>query len=460
MSLPNGPTPATPPGSHPDRVCLFGANGQLAGKLAPWCREAAARGVTFYAADIVPEEKFTPAFTGYAGYFDLSRAADLDRLRGLARHDPFDLAYDATWPNAHLLNILNQEAFFRHVLVTKPFVAIDQCAALEALMSLSAFRPVREKFLGADHFGNKPGLTALLGSLPAAHEVYGRISRVLIIAAERRTVNDPAEVKRREALLGGMVPDLVSHAVLILQLLTPRGLMWRDGQGNYLLRLGRTIRPTTCVRAQMSHAALPNNVDTACIVEYRVSEELTLAREDGTPHGEPFRNQFYALVVCGKGLGADAGRDLKAVEVSFQGLGRPGIIDLETNVLNDVLTHVPGLRPPGEEERGQRGINRPMLELTRRWDEFRADEAFRTSLFQGRGLIWENMRVLRETLAAARPGDLPAYTAREEIHHFVNTHIGPANGFRYFGTKHGSGWPMKEPPQHLMRGEAVAAPIP
>jgi len=446
-----------------NRICIWGGNGSLAGKLAQWYETGAAEGVQFFAADIVPETEFRPNFTGFAGYFDVTNGADRQKLIELARDQPFDLGYDATWPNAHLLNAMNMEPFFKHILVTKPFVSIEQFSALEALMHLAAFRCVREKLLMHDHFANKPGLTALLSSLSAAHSLYGKFSRMLIVITERRSVNDPEEIKRQEALQGGMVPDLASHAVMMIQLLTRKGLMSRDSQGNYFRRLDRTIVPTACVRAQMKLAALPENVDTACIIEYMVPEKLTLAREDGTVCGKPFSNTFYVLMVCGKGLSvtADASRDLKAVEISFQGQGRAtGIIDLETNTLNEVLERVPGLVIPRDNERIHRGINRPVMDLIGRWHDFSTDEDFRTSLFQDKELVWENMKVLSETTAISRPGLLPSYAPLEEIHNFVNTHIGPANGFRYFGTTNGNGWPMKEPPLHLMRGRPLLGTIP
>jgi hypothetical protein len=449
--------------THPSRICVCGAGGALGGnKLKASLDTAADNGVTLYATDILAESDFKPEFTGYQAYFNLTRRQDREKLASLASVEKLDFGYDATWAPSRLMNIANLGPLFQHYFITKSFVSVRHYHAFEDFMSNKAYEYLREMLQGHDHFASKPGLTALVASLPAAHKHYGKFSRMQIVITERRTVNHDAEQNRRKALLEGMVPDLASHAIMLIQLLTPVGLMWVDVEGNFFKRLNRVIRPSTCIRAQMKLAALPQDVDTACIIEYVVTETLSLAREDGTPVRDPFENSFSVLVICGKGLSAAEGinRDLKAIELSFQGQGKAtGVIDLETNILNEVLKEVPGIRIPTEEERKHRGINLPLMNVLTRWDDFRQNAAVRARLFQDKNLIWENMSVLAATTSVSRPGILPCYSSREAIHNFANAHISSSNGFSYFGSS-GSGWPMKEPALHLMLGQAVPCSIP
>ena len=95
-------------------------------------------------------------------------------------------------------------------------------AIREFAYSLKVERKLSQAMIpDAEAFECYPILTALPSRLPEVHRLYGMISRITIIITEQRTVNDPEEVKRREALAGGMVPDLGSHAVMILQHLMP-----------------------------------------------------------------------------------------------------------------------------------------------------------------------------------------------------------------------------------------------
>jgi hypothetical protein len=448
---------------NPRRLLIRGIGGQLGGlKLRPALDAFEAGGGKICGCDIIEEKALKSGFNQLEGYFNLSRDRDREALFDLGRRERFDLVYDATWPQAHLLNLVNWESISRYILVTKPFVSINQFNSLRALMELPGFECVLQKLMMHDHYANKPAMSAVFRYLPAIHRHYGKFSRMTIVISERRTVNAPQEVARHGALAEGMIPDLASHGVMIVQLLTPTNLVWEDDAGSRFRRLEREIEPTACVRAQMKNAAVAQDVDTACIAEYRVKERLALIRDDGATVGHPFTNEFFVLLVCGKGLSTspDSG-DLKIVEICLQGQqGRAtGVIDLETNCLNEVIEEVLGVAIPSDEARAHRGINLPMLTLFNRWPEFQAGDRLRNELFQPPPLIWENMRLLAQTMELDRHGILPSYERSELIHHFVNTHIGPANGFRYFGTR-GSGWPMKEPPLHLMRGRTVASPIP
>ncbi len=446
----------------PSNLLVYGINGQLGGnKLRPTLDAYAARGVEITGCDIVEEKDLRLKFTGLKGYYNLSHKKDREKLFDIGRRGKFDLAYEATWPSSHLLTVSNWEAICHSIIETKPFVSIKQLDTLKALMELPGFECVLKKLMMHDHFANKPALAAVLRNLPMIHRHYGKISRIQVVITERRSVNHPDELARQQALAEGMIPDLDSHAIMIIELLVPVNLVWEDDAGSRFKRLSRQIKPTACVRAQMKNAAVAQDVDTACIVEYMVTESLSLVCDDGTTMGSPFTNEFFVLVVCGKGLSTspDSG-DLKAVEICFQGQGRStGVIDLETNRLNEVLEEVPGIQVPDDTARAHRGINYPMLTILDRWQEFHADDGLRSELFQLPPLIWENMTLLATTMKACRCGILPSYQRGELIHHFVNTHIGPSNGFQYFGTQ-GSGWPMKEPPLHLMRGRTVATPIP
>jgi hypothetical protein len=450
---------------RPQRILVVGANGNLGGeKLAQSYETGETIGIEFTAADIVPEPAFKPKFTGFKCYYNLKVEADRNKLFSSSRSldQKFDLIYDASWPESHLFNLSNLESLCHSLLTTKPYVSVKHYHALEDLMTNDYREAVREKLLMHDHYANKPVFMALLNGLPEAHRMYGKFSRILIMITERRTVNDPHERSRRKALLGGMVPDLASHAVIMTQLLTRKGLKWSDDEGNFFKRLDRRIQPTTCVRTQMTGAALPQDIDTSCIIELKVTETLSEVQDDEheTPIGDPFPNTFYVLVVCGKGLQAVPGieRDLKGIELCFQGQGKStGIVDLETNTPNEVLERA-GIKLPNDVLRKHRGINYPILTVFDRWNEFASRGRLRFQLFQNPALIWENMKALDETVAVSKRGLLPAYRAKDEIQSFVNAHIGPSNGFHYFGTE-GSGWPMKEPPVHLMRGDVPASAV-
>ena len=438
-----------------DNFLIMGAKGDLGGtKLMPTYREFAKKGTALYAADIVPRSEFKPKFNGFTEYFDLSSGPDRDALRKLGQSKPFDLIYEATWPDAHILDVLDWQSIANQIIVTKPFVSIEHYQTLRSLMVIPGYRSIVGKMMQHDHYINKPALEEVITHLPQAHSTYGKFAHMTIVITERRTVNDQRH--RLRALTGGMIPDLDSHAVMIIQRLVPTNLVWEDGEGNHMKRFSRDIKPVACIRAQMKNAKCNQDVDTACIVEYRVTESLNLIDEKGAV-GEPVENTFYVLVVCAKGLQAEGNseRDLKAIEIAFQGQGQStGVIDLETNAVNEIFRAIPEISPCDDEIRKHKGINRPMFAAIDTWPKFVADELLRDRLFQSPALIWENMRLLWETMTIAKKGILPAYGSRDLIHNFVNSHIGPANGFRYFGQE-GSGWPAKEPPLHLMRGRVT-----
>lgn len=445
---------------RPLRALILGANGELGGRKMKASYDFGTNtGTEFVGADIVDESQFKPIFSNFSGYHNLTRQRDRDKLIELARGRRFDFIYDASWPDGHLLNVLNCEVLAQHIVVTKPFVSIEQAATLGAFMESAAFQSLRGRLLMHDHYINKPAMMAMLKALPKAHNRYARFARIMIFITEQRTVNHPQELKRWRALLGGIVPDLVSHALMIIQLLTREGLVWTGQEGITFKRFRRTIQPTACVRAQMRGAALPQDVDTACVVEYKVTEELGIVDEAGASEGVTFTNTFFVLVVCGKGLKVTdhADRDLKAMEIAFQGQGSStGILDLETNCVNELL-ETAGVAVPAK-QRIHRGINYPIMAILKNWPQFENGDQLRTDLFQDMEVTWENVRLLAVTRNRCKGGLLPAYDPGEEIHKFVNTHIGPANGFEYFG-KEGSGWPMKEPPLHLMRGRPVSSSI-
>jgi hypothetical protein len=228
----------------PRRILVFGAAGQLGGKkLGPTYETYDASGVEIVACDIMEESKFDPKFARFKEYYNLGRGPDREKLFESGRKERFDFAYEATWPDAHLLNLVNWEAICRNILVTKPFVSVKHYHGLKALMELSGYGCVLGKLLMHDHYANKPAMAAVLAALPKIHNKYGKFSRVTVMITERRTVNDPEEVARHGALNEGMVPDLASHALMLVQLLAPKGLVWEDEDGSSFKRLDREIVP-------------------------------------------------------------------------------------------------------------------------------------------------------------------------------------------------------------------------
>lgn len=459
----------------PHRIAVFGAAGALGEKLSPFYEYLAnhTKGrVEIYAADIVTSDQFKPNFTGFTEYFNIGRRTDKDKLLSLGHDKHFDLSYDATWPDARLFNLVRWSAVSDRLISTKPLTAVKHYEALRTLAGVPAdgsaikhdethkpiegapsYEDVIEKLSGHDHYLNKPAMAAVLGKLPKLHSQFGRFFRVTIVITEQRNVNHKEEQERVRALDEGMIPDLGSHGVMIIQRLTPEGLVWEDAAGNRIKRLWRRIVPTACVRAQMRNAMCQG--DTACIVEYEVVEVLCMVDEDDKPIGTPLQNIFFVLVVCGKGFRAETfvDRDLKAVEIAFQGQGgATGIVDLGTNQVNTMLASVLGSDVPGTELRAHGGINLPMFDVTSRWAEFTSERSVGNHLFQPVDLLFDNMRLMKETMGLTKPGILPTYEDRGElIHQFLNTHVDASNGFRFFGQP-GSGWPPKEAPMFLMIG--------
>lgn len=449
------------------RVGILGANGNLGGrKLLPTYEEYAKAGVEVYAGDIVDEGEVAKKYNSFAGYFDLRKEVDRDKLRELGHAAKFDFVYDATLPSARFINLMNWEGICHYLIGTKPFTAIDYFEALRPLMFLPANAPLREKLQQHDHYINKPGFDVVSSNIAAAHMKYGKFARISIFIVEQRTINDEIRNRGRAAALDeGILPDLNSHGIMCIQRLVPEGLVWEDGVGNFIRRTSRVIEPTACVRAQMKNALCHQNLDTAFIVEYRVLETLCMISDPSSEEcvSDKINNIFYVLIVGAKGLRAtpDIGRDLKAIEIAFQGQGQStGIIDLETNTLNELLQSVPSIGVLDEELRKHRGINLPMFTLSQNWQDFVQNPDARKKLFQQPNLIWENMNLLSQTRAIARKGTMPTYNHNDLVHNFVNEHLSPAKGFRYFGYDEGSGWPMHEEPRHLMRGNDCPEPIP
>ena len=62
------------------RFLLFGAAGQLGGKLVPTCEAYAKASVKLVACDIVPEREFRPEFNGFERYLNLTRDSDREQL--------------------------------------------------------------------------------------------------------------------------------------------------------------------------------------------------------------------------------------------------------------------------------------------------------------------------------------------------------------------------------------------
>lgn len=350
----------------PNRILVLGAVGALGRKLTPFYEHLTKYKSKIYAADIVSESEFKSKakFNSFEDYFNIQCHADKEKLFNLGRDRPFDLCYDATWPDVRLFNLVHWSIVSKHLISTKPLTAVKQYETLRALVGVSSdetaakhdethkplmgapsYEDVVKKLLGHDHYLNKPAVAAGLSNLSKLHSQFGWFSRITIVITEQRNVNHPDEQERIRALDEGMIPDLDSHGVMIIQRLTPMGLIWQDGAGNLIKRLSRRIVPTACIQAKMRNAMCQG--DTACIVEYKVFETLSFVDEHDRPIGRPRPNNFYVLVVCGKGFRVETyvDRDLKAIEIAFQGQGMStGIVDIETNQVNQMLESVIG--PP------------------------------------------------------------------------------------------------------------------
>ena len=455
-----------------ERILLVGAAGALGQKLTPVCEYGRSKGVEIYAADVMPEGEFNPKFTGFAGYYNVHDPKGRQQLLEHGRRRRFNCYYDAAWPYTRIFNLIRYGEICDHMISTKPltpiahlptlrtFVGLTESALQEpeegvALTGALSFEDVISKTSGHDHYANKPAVAAVLNNLQRLHTQFGRFFRISIIVTEQRDVNHKEEQKRIRALDEGMIPDLDSHAVLIIQRLTPVGLVWEDSKGNYIKRFWRRITPTACVRAQMRNAFCRE--DTACIAEYRVDEGLCIVDENGQPFPKtkPMGFPFYVLVVCGKGLKAESyvDRDLKAIEIAFQGQGQStGIIDLGTNQVNQMLSSVLGSDVPDASLRLHGGMNLPIQTMIDRWPDFASRKgSLRGQILQPVNALFENMCLLDATMRLDNSTTFPAYNSGELVHRFLNAHVNKTNGFRFFGTPE-SGWPTREAPMFMMMG--------
>ncbi|MEK7541666.1 MAG: hypothetical protein AAB533_02345 [Patescibacteria group bacterium] len=456
----------------PERIVVFGVNGDLGGKLSEFYRHATRMGgVEVYGVDIVPEDEFKPEFTGFKAYYNIHDWAAKEEFFKIGQAQPFDLGYDGAWPSVRIFNLCQFHRLCRYMISTKPVVPIKHYATFEslvgfdaaiedpdqqALMGVHGYEDLIAKTAGHDHYLNKPAVSAVLNNLSKLHSQFGRFFRVTIFITEQRDVNHKEEQKRIRALDEGMIPDLDTHGVMFIQRLTPVGLIWQDSGGNYIKRQWRRILPIACVRAQMKNAMCES--DTACIAEYEVQEKLIIVDDqEGTPRkGAVLRpSSFHVLVVCGKGFRVEnyTDRDLKAIEIAFQGQGQStGIIDLGTNQVNQMLASVLGPDVPGPELRVHGGINLPMTVLADNWQDFSSPRSsIRERDFQSVNLLFENMTLLKGTMELTRSTGFPAYDSQELVHHFLSTHVKAGNGFRFFSER-GSESHTAEAPMHLMLG--------
>lgn len=459
-----------------DHILMLGAAGALGRKLTPYFEYVTKKYKTkIYAADVISESDFKSKtkFDGFEGFFNIRCSSDKEKLFNLGRTNPFDLCYDATWPDARIFNLVRWSSVSKNFITTKPLASVNQFETLRALVSATsddpgvkhsethsflegapAYEDVVAKLWGHEHYINKPSIELNLANLSKLHSQFGWFSRISIMITEQRNVNHPDERERIRALDEGMIPDLCSHAVMIIQRLAPVGLVWQDGAGNSIKRLWRHIVPTACVQAKMKNAICQG--DTACVVEYKVSESISLVNEQGATIGRPQSNTFYVLVFCGKGFRAETytERDLKSIEIAFQGQGAStGIVDIETNQVNQMLESVLGQGLHDPDLCSHRGINLPMCKLVDRWPEFSSGGPVRKELLQSVDLLFDNMKLLKETMGLNKRGNLPAYDDKGElVHQFLNTHVNAGNGFQFFGQP-GSGWPRTDSPMHLMVGK-------
>ena len=457
------------------RILVIGAGGALGRKLTPSYEHSRLKGVEIYAADIMPKADFKPKFTGFAEYFNVRDPRDKKKLFELGLKQHFNAGYDASWPHGRIFNLIRYGEICDHMISTKPFTPIAHLPTLRTFVGFKesagqqqeeglvlegapAYRDVIDKTVGHDHYANKPGVAAVLANLQKLHSQFGRFFRITILITEQRDVNHKDEQARIRALDEGMIPDLDSHGVLLIQRLTPVGLIWQDSEGNRIKRFWRRIIPTACVRAQMRNAFCQG--DTACIAEYEVEEGLCILDEKGQPFlgTKPMRFSFFVLVVCGKGLKAESyiDRDLKAMEIAFQGQGQStGIIDFGTNQVNQMLLSVLGSAVPDVDLRVHGGINLPIQTIIDRWPDFTDKRnSLRSEILQPVDLLFENMCLLDETMRLDTSATFPAYDSGELVHRFLNAHVNRGNGFRFFGTPH-SGWPTRDAPMFMMMGRPL-----
>jgi hypothetical protein len=442
--------PATPAEA---RFALVGM-GHLAVKMLPFLQRCRAGGIQIVGVDVTGEPKFLRDGHGQllADYFNISRLAEFQRFlqAGLAR--PFELAYVASLPASHCLNILDLRNVCQRIIVTKPLTTFSSKKDFAAYLRHPDIHPWASRLWLHDHFITKPAVAAVGGLLSQLHAAHGRYQRIVILLTERRTVNE--ELDRLEALRCGQLLDMASHAVAILQELVPRKLLWQDRHGNTIARADRQITPTACVEGQNMDAPYDQTVSTADLVEFRVEERLTINGKN--KEKAEFRNTFYVLLLCGKGFAANpahADRDLKAVEVTYRN-GVTGMIDIETNAIGGTFDGFLSGGVP-EAQRNHRGINLPLLAALEGWEGFLGGERA-VANFHPALLALENMELLYGAWQRGGRGrHVLGYGAPDRpvpIQDFVNTHAVRQNGFQ-------ESWHLAQPPLHLMFGNFATSPV-
>jgi hypothetical protein len=400
-------------------------------------------GATLVAVDIVSNPNGLTAFAPDDFFVWPSQRDRARLLRRLARDHPA-LLIIANWPEDHLASVLLLSRYATMTVVAKP---IDiNLPLLERLVRASElYRWLLDTVGVHDQYLRRPPIMALRQGLSELHAASGFLQGIRLFIAERRSVND--EPTRLRALEVGIIYDLAVHAIAILLELTPPQLTWTMPDGHQYRRLSRDIRVIGCAKAQVAGCMLANqDAETFATIEFEVQENIQFNNGGSSP----VTRSFPVLVVVGKGVVLDdgVGRDLKALELSFQGY-EPLRMDLETNAISgpDLVR----LIPHGQMDRRQRGLNEPLIKL--------ADRAFTPSdrspdeipLFQSVDAAHLCLQLLAAAHTAAS-GKLMAYRPGVAVHDLINRLIASDQLNSY--------WRMSQAPTSLLIGEPPNEQIP
>lgn len=304
--------------------------------------------------DVRPREEIVdlPEHTNVK-YFDVSNNQQRMDLLYNRTHNPdkmFTHCYIANWPQAHLLSAVKYSTLCAggDIVITKP---LDLNIPMVEEIATGVFPDIQAKIRMDDHYRNKGSVRELHRIMPDLQlkEKLGKLRDFRMWLVEESTIE---EEDRRRALECGVIWDLVTHIVSLIQLyfIDPPhvGLAgYSKGDSGRLRNVKLTIEKV--LRMRYVECELENpNIETLSVIEVAIHFEHRT-------YGGWVPIQIKGLLVAGKGAkrGISTRGSVKQLDFNFE----------RSNVsLNLQTGHI---SPPFNDfnPSSETGFHRPIVEL-------------------------------------------------------------------------------------------------
>jgi len=353
-----------PSASKPVRFLIAGT-GAIVEKLEKTWQQFDSMGVELHAADIRDDAAGRSVLPESVHFYNWKNPNQLRDLADAAHDEPFDFVYLSTFPDVHIFTALRLDFLAHNFIFPKPVDSnFPSMATLHSEYMTDRAVNIATRSSVHDHYRNKPLTHYLRAHIGQLHSRNGFFKNIKIYITEHKSIQ--MEFQRRKSLECGMILDLCPHALSVAYEIVPEKLTWNDDEGNTFRRTARSFQVVSCIRARDNLSILHSpNSETFAAIHFRGLEDIEFIPRGAEDVADRLKDRpFDLLVVVGKGVslgGREEGRDLKAIEMEFDGQTVRGNFD--TSALAGVTDKELQQEAERHIDPRHRGLNLPLMQL-------------------------------------------------------------------------------------------------